>query len=145
MNILVCTPGRLLQHMDETPGFDASALQLLVLDEADRILDMVRSSSNIPCRMSPASQYLAVICPSQGWTEHQYVGLQDDFSNSMHCLAPRSQLCLAQHGHMGGFASVRATAPAFGKQHERKIPFRRHPRAYQRLQHVLLCPVKDIG
>ena len=48
MNILVCTPGRLLQHMDETPGFDASALQLLVLDEADRILDLVRSSSNPP-------------------------------------------------------------------------------------------------
>ena len=44
MNILVCTPGRLLQHMDETPGFDASALQLLVLDEADRILDMVPTS-----------------------------------------------------------------------------------------------------
>lgn len=32
--------GRLLQHMDETPGFDASQLQMLVLDEADRILDM---------------------------------------------------------------------------------------------------------
>ena len=30
MNILVATPGRLLQHMDETPGFDASALQILV-------------------------------------------------------------------------------------------------------------------
>lgn len=42
MNILVCTPGRLLQHMDETPGFDAAQLQTLVLDEADRILDMVR-------------------------------------------------------------------------------------------------------
>lgn len=41
MNILVATPGRLLQHMDETPGFDASSLQVLVLDEADRILDMV--------------------------------------------------------------------------------------------------------
>ena len=40
MNMLVCTPGRLLQHMDETPGFDASQLQALVLDEADRILDM---------------------------------------------------------------------------------------------------------
>ncbi|KAG2489867.1 hypothetical protein HYH03_011669 [Edaphochlamys debaryana] len=40
MNILVCTPGRLLQHMDETPGFDTSSLQVLVLDEADRILDM---------------------------------------------------------------------------------------------------------
>ena len=40
MNILVATPGRLLQHMDQTVGFDTSALQLLVLDEADRILDM---------------------------------------------------------------------------------------------------------
>ncbi|KAI8322715.1 DEAD-domain-containing protein [Martensiomyces pterosporus] len=40
MNILVCTPGRLLQHMDETAGFDCSNLQILVLDEADRILDM---------------------------------------------------------------------------------------------------------
>ncbi|MQL83358.1 hypothetical protein Taro_015822, partial [Colocasia esculenta] len=39
MNILVCTPGRLLQHMDETPYFDCSQLQVLVLDEADRILD----------------------------------------------------------------------------------------------------------
>lgn len=40
MNIIVSTPGRLLQHMDETPGFDCSHLQLLVLDEADRTLDM---------------------------------------------------------------------------------------------------------
>lgn len=40
MNVLVCTPGRLLQHMEQTPGFDASNLQMLVLDEADRILDM---------------------------------------------------------------------------------------------------------
>lgn len=50
MNILVATPGRLLQHMDETPEFTADNLQLLVLDEAgmpfryfnapaDRILD----------------------------------------------------------------------------------------------------------
>jgi hypothetical protein len=28
MNILVATPGRLLQHMDETPGFDCSNLQV---------------------------------------------------------------------------------------------------------------------
>lgn len=40
MNLLVCTPGRLLQHMEQTPNFDASNLQVLVLDEADRILDM---------------------------------------------------------------------------------------------------------
>lgn len=40
MNILVATPGRLLQHMDQTVGFDCSNLLALVLDEADRILDM---------------------------------------------------------------------------------------------------------
>ena len=39
LNILIATPGRLLQHMDETPYFDCNALKILVLDEADRILD----------------------------------------------------------------------------------------------------------
>jgi ATP-dependent RNA helicase DDX10/DBP4 len=38
MNILVCTPGRLLQHLEETYGFETSNLQMLVLDEADVML-----------------------------------------------------------------------------------------------------------
>lgn len=40
INILVCTPGRLLQHMDQTASFHPDNIQLLILDEADRILDM---------------------------------------------------------------------------------------------------------
>lgn len=40
MNILICTPGRLLQHMEETYGFHCYNVKLLILDEADRILDM---------------------------------------------------------------------------------------------------------
>lgn len=40
MNILIATPGRLLQHMDETYGFSADNLKMLILDEADRILDL---------------------------------------------------------------------------------------------------------
>lgn len=40
MNILIATPGRLLQHMDQTLSFDVTNLQILVLDEADRILDL---------------------------------------------------------------------------------------------------------
>ena len=39
-NIIVCTPGRLLQHLDETPNFECTNLMILVLDEADRILDL---------------------------------------------------------------------------------------------------------
>jgi len=40
MNIIVATPGRLLQHLEQTSEFDASQLLVLILDEADRILDM---------------------------------------------------------------------------------------------------------
>ncbi|KAF2094909.1 DEAD-domain-containing protein [Rhizodiscina lignyota] len=42
MNIVVCTPGRILQHLSQTASFSFSvdSLQMLVLDEADRILDM---------------------------------------------------------------------------------------------------------
>ena len=39
MNILIATPGRLRQHMNETPNFECSNLLMVVLDEADRILD----------------------------------------------------------------------------------------------------------
>jgi ATP-dependent RNA helicase DDX10/DBP4 len=45
MNILVCTPGRILQHMDQTASFEVDNLQMLVLDEADRIMDMGFQSS----------------------------------------------------------------------------------------------------
>jgi ATP-dependent RNA helicase DDX10/DBP4 len=40
MNILIATPGRLLQHLDQTPNFQTDSLKLLVLDEADKILEM---------------------------------------------------------------------------------------------------------
>lgn len=40
MNILICTPGRLLQHMNESEGFDPSSMKVLIFDEVDRILDM---------------------------------------------------------------------------------------------------------
>ncbi|KAK3866320.1 hypothetical protein Pcinc_028142 [Petrolisthes cinctipes] len=39
-NILVCTPGRLLQHMTENPDFDTDNVQMLILDEADQCLSM---------------------------------------------------------------------------------------------------------
>ena len=39
MNILIGTPGRILQHMSESYMFNADNLKMLVIDEADRILD----------------------------------------------------------------------------------------------------------
>lgn len=40
INILVATPGRLLDHLQNTPNFLYKNLQCLVIDEADRILDI---------------------------------------------------------------------------------------------------------
>lgn len=40
MNIVVCTPGRILQHLSQTAMFAVDNLRMLVLDEADRIMDM---------------------------------------------------------------------------------------------------------
>lgn len=40
MNVLVCTPGRLLQHLEETYGFETNNLKMLVIDEADVMLEM---------------------------------------------------------------------------------------------------------
>jgi superfamily II DNA/RNA helicase len=38
--VLVATPGRLLDHLQNTPDFLYKNLQCLVIDEADRILDI---------------------------------------------------------------------------------------------------------
>ncbi|KAK5684945.1 ATP-dependent RNA helicase dbp6 [Elasticomyces elasticus] len=38
VDVLVCTPGRLLEHIGSTLGFDLSQLAYLVLDEADKML-----------------------------------------------------------------------------------------------------------
>lgn len=40
IHVLVTTPGRLLDHLNMTSSFEHSHLQTLILDEADRLLDM---------------------------------------------------------------------------------------------------------
>ncbi|XP_062312368.1 ATP-dependent RNA helicase DDX18 [Osmerus eperlanus] len=40
VNIVVATPGRLLDHLQNTPGFMFKNLQCLIIDEADRILEV---------------------------------------------------------------------------------------------------------
>lgn len=38
-DILICTPGRLVEHVQSTTGFSLQHVQWLVIDEADRLLD----------------------------------------------------------------------------------------------------------
>jgi len=60
MNILVGTPGRISQHLNEAVGMETSNLQVLVLDEADRCLDMgfKRQIDNIIGHLPPTRQTL---------------------------------------------------------------------------------------
>ncbi|KAK4685832.1 ATP-dependent RNA helicase DDX47/RRP3, partial [Tremellales sp. Uapishka_1] len=39
-HVIVATPGRLMDHLENTKGFSLKAIKYLVLDEADRLLDM---------------------------------------------------------------------------------------------------------
>lgn len=39
-HVLIATPGRLLDHLENTKGFNLKGLKYLVMDEADRILNM---------------------------------------------------------------------------------------------------------
>lgn len=38
-DILIATPGRLIDHIKNTPSFDLDSIEILVLDEADRMLE----------------------------------------------------------------------------------------------------------
>ncbi|XP_027807811.2 ATP-dependent RNA helicase DDX51 isoform X4 [Marmota flaviventris] len=43
-DIVVATPGRLVDHIDQTPGFNLQQLRFLVVDEADRMIDSMHQS-----------------------------------------------------------------------------------------------------
>ena len=77
-NIIIATPGRLLQHCEQTAYLDLStSLQMLVLDEADRILDMGFSN-----QIKRILEYL----PKQEGSGNNYVtsGQQHQQSHQQH-------------------------------------------------------------
>ncbi|XP_011871812.1 PREDICTED: ATP-dependent RNA helicase DDX18-like isoform X3 [Vollenhovia emeryi] len=90
INIIVATPGRLLDHLQNTPDFLYKNLQCLIIDEADRILDIgyeeeLKQIINIlPKRRqtmlfsATQTQKVAMITTLALKKEPIYVGVDDD-------------------------------------------------------------------
>lgn len=61
VDILICTPGRLVDHIQSTKGFTLDHVQWLVIDEADRLLD--ESFQQWVEIVMPALEYQAPLDP----------------------------------------------------------------------------------
>ncbi|XP_063487382.1 ATP-dependent RNA helicase DDX18 isoform X2 [Symphalangus syndactylus] len=94
INIIVATPGRLLDHMQNTPGFMYKNLQCLVIDEADRILDVgFEEELKQIIKLLPARRQTMLFSATQTRKvedlarislkkEPLYVGVDDDKANA---------------------------------------------------------------
>ncbi|VDN11454.1 unnamed protein product, partial [Dibothriocephalus latus] len=66
-HIIVATPGRLLEHMKQSPGFaqhHLSTMKHLVLDEADRMLSM-EFADDIDALLNVFARPVALLAPSK--------------------------------------------------------------------------------
>lgn len=70
VDILICTPGRLLDHIQYTEGFTLQHLRFLVLDEADRLLGNAYHSWVRTLVQSSRSTEGTHVTPSSGAMSH---------------------------------------------------------------------------
>ena len=82
IDILVCTPGRLMDHLDQTPGFSLQHLRFLIIDEADRLLN--QSYQNWISRVNIASNYNKDCSPLQSKLRKSPDGLSYELDPTTH-------------------------------------------------------------
>jgi len=76
IDILVATPGRLLNHLDRTPGFTLQHLQFLIIDEADRLLN--QSYQNWIQKVHQAADFNRIYFPSSSNNCHSESNTSQD-------------------------------------------------------------------
>ncbi|QDS74277.1 ATP-dependent RNA helicase dbp4 [Venturia effusa] len=109
MNIVVCTPGRILQHLSQTSTFNADHCKMLVLDEADRILDMgFQKDVDAIIEYLPRERQTLLFSATQtkkisdlarlSLKDHEYISVHDTAAKSTptslqqnYCLTPLSE------------------------------------------------------
>ena len=86
VDVLVATPGRLVDHLDKTPGFTLQHLRFLIIDEADRLVN--QSYHNWIGRVVESANAASV----NAWHKMSSVESSSDACSPM-------SLCLAQDGN----------------------------------------------
>ena len=67
VTVLVATPGRLLDHLQNTAAFRTEELRWLVLDEADRLLDLgFEQKIGAPLGSWPCHALPSLLSPGRG-------------------------------------------------------------------------------
>ncbi|KAH0833243.1 DEAD-domain-containing protein [Lanmaoa asiatica] len=74
VDILICTPGRLMDHLNGTPNFSLQHLRFLVIDEADRLLSQ------------SFQDWLAQVLTAIHWRPSQNISLASKSSSEDTCL-----------------------------------------------------------
>lgn len=104
VDVLICTPGRLLEHIQQTPGFSLQHLRFLVLDEADRLLGnayhswvrtlMQRSSSALAAMSaSSSSSSFSSFVPLNGVVDEPYTADNKRSSSKRRKLGGSGDVC----------------------------------------------------
>lgn len=75
IDILIATPGRLVDHLQSTAGFTLQHLEWLVLDEADRLLDQ-NFQDWLP-RVLQACKSESLVLPTES-SQHDAIGLREN-------------------------------------------------------------------
>ncbi|XP_012576784.1 PREDICTED: probable ATP-dependent RNA helicase DDX31 isoform X2 [Condylura cristata] len=135
INILISTPGRLVDHIKSTKNIQFSRVQWLVLDEADRILDLgfekdvtvILNAVNAQCQRRQNVLLSATL--TEGVTRLADISLHDPVSISV-----QDDNC-APSTHGGSVMPAAAPPPAGDQQAGFAIPVSLD-------QHVVLVPSK---
>ncbi len=100
VDILVCTPGRLQDHLQFTPGFTLEHLRFLVLDEADRLLGNAYHNW-VKSLIQATNDNISIQSNMHFHSSHLYVTQSSTNKNISHktaCL-PKPFLTINRHQH----------------------------------------------
>lgn len=85
MNIIISTPGRLLQHLDQSHSFSTYNLKLLVVDEADKLLDLgFERSMKIIFRALPLERQTVMLSATCGDSLSLFTKSCIDFNHGLY-------------------------------------------------------------